>query len=645
MKKPICILTILVIYIMNINVISAADVSALTYLVGGGEEEVTLSSFTYSGIDSVSYTDVDNMPFKKAVLIETAQENSFDYQRSFQFLLTETVNAGESVQLKFYARSIINDNASLSYAVKYLPEYKDWFGYGGFLELSKEWQEINVFATVYNTAVPKDSNTYAFLDFNFGFGEQHVEIGGIELINYGAIDSETMDMLSNRLYYEGMEDNASWRAEAQKMIEENRMNNVTLEVVDGNNNAVPNADISLKMTRHAYPFGTAIAAKDIIDRENNAKTRELIFSFLNTITFQNDLKWPAYKGDWGKDLGKEPVMEAVDDLITRDIDVVGHVLYWGSWKHFPAFTKQYENNPEEIDRLINEHFEDILTAFKGKIKSWDVVNEAYDNYEITALFDDDYKNAPVSLKNRFITAKGIDNDLRLAYNDYGIVGTNSPKHYEYMRNLCEWFVKNNTPVDVIGIQSYFTLNTMKSPVEIWEYMDDFYGKTGLPMKFSEYNFKTGGRTDDSIKKFQYNYTRDIMTAVFAYPHSEGFIAWTNTGESHNNEYAGYFYDDYTLTPIGQAAYDLITKEWVTNEQGTADENGVYNVLAFHGNYSATVTYKGVSEEFEIVIDKDTDNIVLKISNINEFPVFIVLGAAILIIALTILIIFKLKKRQ
>jgi hypothetical protein len=60
--------------------------------------------------------------------------------------------------------------------------------------------------------------------------------------------------------YAGREPNALWRKEALARIEKIRKADLVVRVVDRNNRPVRNATVAVRMKRHAFPFGSAVAA-------------------------------------------------------------------------------------------------------------------------------------------------------------------------------------------------------------------------------------------------------------------------------------------------------------------------------------------------------------------------------------------------
>jgi hypothetical protein len=97
------------------------------------------------------------------------------------------------------------------------------------------------------------------------------------------------------LNYAGREAGAAWRTEADARIESIRKGDLTVQVRDEAGNAVPGAEVSVAMKKHAFGFGSAVTA-DLITGTNATYKQKFLKNF-NKAVLENDLKWPAWIGD------------------------------------------------------------------------------------------------------------------------------------------------------------------------------------------------------------------------------------------------------------------------------------------------------------------------------------------------------------
>ena len=105
----------------------------------------------------------------------------------------------------------------------------------------------------------------------------------------------------------------------------------------------------------------------------------LVATQFNTITSENVLKWEHVHPEPGRyDFG--PPDRYVEFGERNGMFIVGHTLVWHS--QTPRWVFQDANgNPLGRDSLLarmREHIHTVVGRYKGRIKGWDVVNEALD---------------------------------------------------------------------------------------------------------------------------------------------------------------------------------------------------------------------------------------------------------------------------
>ena len=136
--------------------------------------------------------------------------------------------------------------------------------------------------------------------------------------------------------------------------------------------------------------------------------------------------------------------------------IIGHCLIWHSQAPQWFFTDEngQDVSKEELIRRMEEHITTVVSRYKGKIKGWDVVNEAimddgsWRNTKFYEIIGEEY------LKLAFQFARAADPDCELYYNDYSMA-------HEGRRNSVVKMVKDlqeaGVKVDGIGMQGHFDL--------------------------------------------------------------------------------------------------------------------------------------------------------------------------------------------
>lgn len=131
--------------------------------------------------------------------------------------------------------------------------------------------------------------------------------------------------------------------------------------------------------------------------------------------------------------------DEADDLVNfakkNGIRMHGHTLVWS--EVLPDWFKELEkdqvnwyNGSQNWTDLMVEYITTVMTHFKGRVASWDVVNEAfnedgtlrgdpYASYNSNTFWYD--KVGPDWILKAFEAARAADPDCKLFYNDYGVV--------------------------------------------------------------------------------------------------------------------------------------------------------------------------------------------------------------------------------
>jgi endo-1,4-beta-xylanase len=148
---------------------------------------------------------------------------------------------------------------------------------------------------------------------------------------------------------------------------------------------------------------------------------------------------------------------------TNNINVHGHALVWHN--AVPQWLKDFSGTDAEFAAEVKKYITDVVTHYAGKVKSWDVVNEAVDdnggNMRNTIFLQ---RMGPNYIKDCFQWARNAanaagDTSLLLFYNDYA-TSTNIPKQNKVFSIVDD--LKASQLIDGIGFQMH---NTFLSPTK------------------------------------------------------------------------------------------------------------------------------------------------------------------------------------
>jgi len=238
--------------------------------------------------------------------------------------------------------------------------------------------------------------------------------------------------------------------------------------------------VSLKDAyRGDFLVGAAVSPRQF--EGTNAMEAALTAAQFDSITPENVLKWErvhpqAEKYDFG------PADKYVAFGEQHHMYIVGHCLVWHSQTPAWVFHDAGGNlvDRETLLERMHEHIRTVVGRYKGRIKAWDVVNEA--------LNDDGTMRqtpwlkiiGPDYIEKAFEFAHEADPDAVLNYNDYSLEA-------ETKRNGAVELIKGlkakGVPVSVVGMQDHVKMD--------WPSVDDedatiaAFGAIGVKVAITE----------------------------------------------------------------------------------------------------------------------------------------------------------------
>ena len=138
--------------------------------------------------------------------------------------------------------------------------------------------------------------------------------------------------------------------------------------------------------------------------------------------------------------------------------VTGHCLIWhsqiGRWKFVDSTGKDV--SPEVLKERMRNHILKVVGRYKGRIKGWDVVNEAFEdngkyrNSKFYKILGKDF------IKYAFQFAHEADPNAELYYNDYNV---ENPAKCDGIVQLVRELKEAGCRIDAVGSQSHMHINT------------------------------------------------------------------------------------------------------------------------------------------------------------------------------------------
>jgi len=228
-------------------------------------------------------------------------------------------------------------------------------------------------------------------------------------------------------------------------------------------------------------FQVGVALNTRITNGRDARADALVDKHFNSIVAEN-----CFKGEEvtpAKGVYNFNDADAVVDYAQKHgLKLIGHCLVWHSqppkWMFINDDGSQVSR--DELIKRMKSHIRTMMGRYKGKIYSWDVVNEAIeDNGEFRKS---PYYNiiGPEFIDIAFKTAQEVDPEAKLYYNDYSM---SKPGKRAGVCRLVRHLQNEGIRIDGVGMQSH---NGMDHPdLKEYEASIDSFATLGVKVSMTE----------------------------------------------------------------------------------------------------------------------------------------------------------------
>lgn len=198
------------------------------------------------------------------------------------------------------------------------------------------------------------------------------------------------------------------------------------------------------------------AAVTLADMQSDIRLKNAVTRYCTQIVPVYELKWPTLRPD-AHTFSFEKADGLLDVARQNGLTMRGHNLVW--YADLPEWTKRINDAPT-AERALRDHIATVVSYYRGKLTSWDVVNEPIPDFPKRPterrdslwqrLLGDSY------IRTAFRTAADADPDVQLVLNDYDIesVGERFAARRAALRNLVSDLLDTGTPIHAIGLQSH-----------------------------------------------------------------------------------------------------------------------------------------------------------------------------------------------
>jgi len=269
----------------------------------------------------------------------------------------------------------------------------------------------------------------------------------------------------------------------------------SIKIIDNNEQKV---SLSQKFQKH-FLVGAAINEGQILQKDQPSVS--IIKKEFNTISPENVMKWMFVQPK-----PNEFYFDHTDKYVQFGLDnnmhIVGHALIWHS--QIANFMNSIKDSTKMIQHVTN-HISTLVNRYKGKIDTWDVVNEALngDGTLRESIFlkvlGENY------LETVYKMAEKYDSNADLSYNDYNLC---KPKKREGAVKLIKSLQKNGAKINSVGIQAHWQLTS--PTLEEIETSILAFSELGVKVMFTELDISvlpnpwelSGAEVTQNFKKFE-----------------------------------------------------------------------------------------------------------------------------------------------
>lgn len=417
-----------------------------------------------------------------------------------------------------------------------------------------------------------------------------------------------------------------------------RISKGSFQLLDASGRPAANVKGRAKLVNHEFLFGSG--AFDFVPlcsegkdnaiafyQENKAKDRDFYQERADKWTaLFNYGTLPFYWGGYETVEGEpkfESRMRAAEYLVSHGAKVKGHPLCWHT--ECADWLMAYDEKTileKQLDRIYRD-----VTAFKGVIDMWDVINETvimpvYDRYDnaITRICKKYGRNTLI--REVFEAANAANPDAVLLINDFNLS--------EDYRRVIDECLELGVPIKTIGIQSH-QHQGYKGMAWMEEVLERF-SCFGLPLHFTENTLVSGeimpahiiDLNDYQVESWpstpegearQEQEWKEMYTRLFAHPLVGAITGWDFADGAWLNAPSGLLRADNTEKPSYKTLKKLISEEWTTDTAFVTDENGMALIEGFRGEYEISVS--GQTGSFVLSKDQKADNRVILKAALNR----------------------------
>lgn len=201
------------------------------------------------------------------------------------------------------------------------------------------------------------------------------------------------------------------------------------------------------------------SAAGLNELKNNERYADVLAREFSLITAENSCKWSATEPQQGQFDFKDcdTILEFAE---ANNITFRGHNLAWGMFN--PQWLDHGKFSTDQKRQLLVNHIQTVLKHYEGRVRMWDVVNEAINDADWGPVLKNNtwYPDVPDYVDVAFRTAREADPKVKLFYNDYNVSASEgymvgkSQRVYDMLKSMKQ----RGVPVDGLGVQLHIDIS-------------------------------------------------------------------------------------------------------------------------------------------------------------------------------------------
>jgi endo-1,4-beta-xylanase len=257
------------------------------------------------------------------------------------------------------------------------------------------------------------------------------------------------------------------------------------------------------------------AAVDANALANEANYRTVLAREYSSVTAENAMKWGSVEPN--RDQFNWAQADALMSFAQANNQVVrGHTLVW------------HDQNPGWISSLsaadlrtaLLDHISTEMGRYRGRIQAWDVVNEAFneDGSRRQSIWQTMLGDGYIA--DAFRAARAADPAAKLYINDFNVEGMNAKSNALF--NLVSTLRQQGVPIDGVGLQGHFILNSLPSGIQ--QNIQRF-ANLGVDVSLTEVDIRMQLPADATKLSQQASNYSSVLNACLAVPRCVSFTTW------------------------------------------------------------------------------------------------------------------------